>query len=207
MQKDIFPQNDAKLKAWLDKFGLTIQNYGTQLGIGAAEVTQAINLCSEMAQQITVAKAAMAAAKSANTKKKEMRKTHLGPLRKIMRRMKASPAYNSALGTDMGIITSRQRVDPNTFKPQLKVSTEASMIAVRFKKYGMERFEFYGRRDGEEKFQMIGARNFSPFYFKPEALPGNPAQTWHIKAVAVLRDEPVGQWSNEYQVLFKPTEG
>ncbi len=204
MQKDLFQQKDAQLKSWLDKFGNTLPNYGTLLGLTAAEVTQAINLCSEMSQQIIVAKAAMAAAKSANTKKKEMRKTHLAPLRKIMKRMKASPAYHSGLGTDMGIVAGSHKVDLNTFKPQLKVSNEASMIAIRFKKYGMERFEFYGRCDGEEKFQMIGLRSFSPFYFKPEALPGNPAQTWYIKAIAILRDERVGEWSNTVQVLYKP---
>lgn len=204
MQKDIFPQADNELKVWLNTFKTHIATQGPLLGLSAAEVSHARDLCTELSEQIEQAQKAKSAAKSANAKKKDMRKTHTTLLRSYIRRIKANTNYTQSNGKMLNVVNGSYKADPSGFKPQLKAYTDGGMIAVKFKKYGMERFEFYGRRDGDEKFQLIGSRSFSPFYFKPDALPGNPAQTWDIKAIAVVRDEHVGEWSSTVQVLFKP---
>lgn len=206
MNKDIFPAGDSDLWGWLQTFKTGIQNSGTTYGLSATEVNFAAQLCNEFAEQIKVADAALKTSKSEVTKKKAMRKTHLGPLRKMIRKMKSAPNFTEGAAVGMGIKTHGFKLDEKEYVPEFKSDSNSDLIRIRFKKRGIERIEFYGSCNGGA-FTYMGARSRSPFWYKPVRLENNAPQKWEIKAIGILKDEQFGQWSQTQTVLYQSAVG
>ncbi|MBL0309641.1 MAG: hypothetical protein IPP77_08195 [Bacteroidetes bacterium] len=202
MAKDIIPGKDGDLKNWLEVFKVGIGQLGVNVGLSNAQIIAAQDLCLEFSQQITIAHQAKVAAKKENAKKKSMRTTHLQPLRKLMKRVKISGDYNPSMGKQMGIIATRPVFQPHEYKPVLKVGASGQLIKISFKKKGVERLEFYGMKNGSEAWQFIGTRSHSPFYFKPPDELTGSGEKWIIKAVGIIKDKPIGQYSDLVTVMY-----
>ncbi len=201
MNKDIFPAADATLWVWLETFKNGIQQNGTAYGLSAAEVNLVTQLCNEYSGQIKVADEALSNAKSEVAKKKAMRKTHLGPLRKVIWKMKGSGTFSTSTAVGLGIKTHGFKPDAVEYEPDFKADSNSNMIRVRFVKRGIERLEFYGSCNGGT-FTYLGTRARSPFWFKPEPLENNAPQRWEIKAIGIMKDERFGKWSQTKRVFY-----
>ncbi len=202
MKKDIFPFSDTKLYGFLDVFEKTIGNKGNAYGLSNAQIALAQQLCSEYTAQIKAAQEALAASKSEVTKKNAMRKTHLGPLRKLIRTMKATTGAANAHQLGLGENTQTVKPAVEEYKPIFTADMNSDLIRIRFKKLGIDRVNFYGSCNGAPPIFM-GTSSRSPFWFKPELLSGNAPQNWEIKAVGVMNDKEFGQWSPIQPLLYQ----
>lgn len=202
MAKDIIPGRDGALLAWLKLFKDGIAAHGASYGLSPAEILQAQNLCVAYINQINNAYTAKREAIAANTKKKAMRKTHLQPLRKLIRFVKANPAYTRSAGISMAMVADGTDFQPKEYKPVLKAVWSGQFIQLRFKRKGVERLNIYGQRDGSAEWMLLGSRARSPFYFRPPGYVPGSVEKWKIKAVGVLKDEPVGKDSDHLTLVY-----
>ncbi len=206
MNKDIFPAKDSELWGFLNSFKKTVAQSGGTYGLTPTEISEAVQLCNEFADQIMIAKKALDESKSQVTKKKAMRKTHLGKLRRAIKRMKGMPNFTNSAAAGFGLQSHQFNPDAQEYVPDFKVDVSGELIRVRFKKRGIDCMEFYGScNDGE--FQHLGTRMHSPFWFKPTPLENNGPQKWKIKVVGVKKDKHFGKWSGTATVLYQNAEG
>jgi hypothetical protein len=202
MAKDFVPGKDSKLQQWLKDLKESIESHGPGVDLSPTDIANAQQLCDEYAAQIIKAAQARTIAKSEVAKKKSMRVTHLQPLRKFIRRMKAAPSYTTGTGKGMNVVGVVHELDAKTYSPFLKTKTTGELIEIKFKKRGIQGLEFWGKFNNGE-WQKIGRRNHSPFYYKPEGYtPGTPLNC-KFKAVAIIKDEYFGNWSGIYTVLYE----
>lgn len=203
MAKDFIPSADKKLLDWLKAFKKNAPAIAGNLGLSSTEINQLKQLCEEYIDQIQLVNLVLQQAKAEVTKKKSMRKTHAGPLRKMIKKMKASPNYSEHNGVNMGVLPHKEQKDWGTYQPTIKVRALKELIEIKFKKYGMDAMEFYGRpKNGE--WQFLGTRTRSPFYFKPkDHVPGTITE-WEFKSRAIVKDEQVGVPSSEVPVVYAP---
>ncbi len=201
MPKDYIPMADGELFTWLNTFKVSVSKEGAGLGLTPAEIAQAAQLCDEYIEQIKAAGDARSYAKSQTSKKKSMRKTHLGPLRKMINRMKAAPAYSSVSAAEMKLKGHDYRLDEKTYQPVLKTGIQADLIEIKFKKRGIDALEFWGQFNGGE-WKFIGTKSLSPAYFKPENGQPGTAVLCNIKAIGIKKDEQFGQWSQTVTLAF-----
>ncbi len=118
----------------------------------------------------------------------------------IAARIKNHPAYTDNIGQDLGIVGSEQTFDPSTGKPVITASFLAGQVLIGWTKGNFDgvRIEV-DRADG--KGYVFLAIDTQPDYTDSTPLP--PAGTsaiWKYRAIYLLADEVVGQWSDEVKV-------
>lgn len=202
MAKDFIPMADGKLYSWLNTFETQLSSAGGVLGLTAADILTAQQLCTEYKTQITQAAQAKASAKAAVAAKRKMRISHLQPLRKIVKRMKTLPDYSPAIGAGMNVLPHAHALDTKQYKPKLTARFTDGLIEIRFKKKGIDALEFWGQiNDGE--WTMLATRMHSPYHFRPENYPLGSALKCKFKAMALVKDNLIGQWSDISTVLYE----
>lgn len=201
MPKDYIPSADGELTTWLRLFKANVAKDGANLGLTPAEIAQAAVLCDEYVEQINIADVAAATAKSQNTKKKSMRKTHLGPLRKMINRMKRSANYSMVDASSLKLKGHGYQLNEETYQPVLSQRIQGDLIEIKFKKRGIQALEFWGQFNGGE-WKFIGTKIYSPAYFKPDNPEQGKAMLCKIKAIGIVKDKQFGQWSQPITVLY-----
>ncbi len=205
MAKDFAPIPDQELNQWLLNLREKISDHGPGLGLTATDITNAQQLCDEYTAQIHAAYQARAASKAAVNKKQQMRTTHLRPLRHIINKMKASPAFQDSSAADLRVMSHPIHADAREYKPKLKAVMGGEMIEVRFKKKGVQAMEFrvkVAERITQGEWKSLGIRFYSPLYYKPENyVPGTVVRVWFM-AVGIKKDEQFGLWSDPVSALY-----
>ena len=114
----------------------------------------------------------------------------------LVRRIKASANYTTAIGEDLGIIGDEQEFDPNELKPELELLVLGSGVLVKWRKGFAEGLRiFVDRGTG----YILLAMDTEPDYLDTVAMPA-AATTWKYKAIYEIDGEEGGQFSNEVQV-------
>lgn len=128
-------------------------------------------------------------------------------LRQTVARIKAAPAYTEAIGADLGIADSAPppAVPDSSAKPAAKASVLASgQVQVEFSKGRFDGVLIEGRRVGEAEWRGLGTDNYSPFVdARPLQQAGVP-EVREYRLRYVLRDEPVGEWSDIISAIAGP---
>jgi hypothetical protein len=117
----------------------------------------------------------------------------------LVARIKANKNYTEAIGKDLWIVVSKQIIDPTTWKPALAIKIQASHPIILWTKGNAAAIEIWGDR-GDGHFSQL-AINTEPNTADNWLLP--PAGTsamWRYKAIYLLHDEQVGQWSDVISV-------
>lgn len=200
MKKDVFEKKNLALYDQLKELKEYIIAHGTAMGFSNTEIARIVLLCDEYRAKIMAVINKKKEFLTEAEGKKSMKDTHLTPLRKYLHRMKnPTPGNKSA---NLPNFKSRiTKPDHDTYKPKLRTDINKDMIRVKFKKLGAEQMEFWGSCNGGD-FHHIGSRAHSPFFYKPEELPGNAPQKWDIKAIGLVKDKQFGQWSDKATVLY-----
>ena len=122
---------------------------------------------------------------------------------KMIQQIKASKNYTDAIGQNLGIATLNtggvSKADLDAMKPVLKVHLVAGQPIVEWKK---------GDADGVEihKSVELGAFHFLEMDLRPHFAdksplpPAGKSEVWKYKAIYRLRDERIGQWSDEVSI-------
>lgn len=202
MKKDIIPTTGAKLTAWAETFKKNVAQNAAVLNLSPSEVGNIDQLCTEMIEQRKATQVARNLAKAEGKKEKALQQTNVGKLRKYISKIKASPGVASNTMVGLGVKRANQKPVEETYQPKISVAVEGELIRVKFKKYGVDRMEFWGSCNGAG-FQRLESRSRSPFYFKPEPQSNHLPQRWHIKAIAIYKDKHFGKWSEILTVLYE----
>ncbi len=112
-------------------------------------------------------------------------------LARLVERIKTSPAYTESIGKDMGIIGAQQTVDPATMKPTLKLMFKGGQVEIQWVKGEADAIRIESDKGTGWQFLAVDS---VPHYTDTTPITG-PA-TWKYRAMYIISDEPVGQWSD-----------
>ena len=110
----------------------------------------------------------------------------------IVQRIKNHPDYTEAIGKDFGIIGAEQTIDTSTMKPVLTLVFKGGAWEVQWKKENADAVRIESDNDGTGfKFLAIDS---VPHY--TDTTPITAAGTRKYRAMYIINDELVGQWSD-----------
>ena len=109
----------------------------------------------------------------------------------LVKRIKASPTYTEAIGKDLGIVSEVQALDTAVMKPVLKLVMKGGLVEVQWVKGNSDGVRIEVDRGTGWQFLAIDT---VPHY--PDTTPINGPATWKYRAIYIIEDEAVGQWSD-----------
>ena len=113
----------------------------------------------------------------------------------LVTQIKAHKNYTEAIGKDLRIVASKQVINPSTWKPVLGIRLQADHPVIIWTKGNAAALEIWVDR-GEGNFVLL-AINIEPYTTDNGPLPPvGSSQLWRYKAIYILHDERVGQWSD-----------
>ena len=113
-------------------------------------------------------------------------------LSKLVDRIKASTTYTDAIAKDLGIIGAQQTVDTATLKPLLKLVMKGGQVEVQWIKGDADAIRIETEK-GAGTWQFL-AVDTVPHY--TDTTPITAPATWKYRAMYIISDELVGQWSD-----------
>jgi hypothetical protein len=125
---------------------------------------------------------------------------------KWVARAKASPNYNPSIGIQLGLEATAASFDQATYQAIITnlASPSPRTVTGKFRKAGghIDGINLYGRKDGTERWILLGRFNASPFSALVP-LAGEAPEAWEFLARAVKRDVEIGVASNVVQVIVR----
>jgi hypothetical protein len=110
---------------------------------------------------------------------------------RLVERIKASPAYTEAIGKDLGIIGAQQTVDTDSMKPALKLVFKGGQVEIQWVKGNADAIRIESDKGTGWHFLAVDS---VPHYTDTTAI--TTAATWKYRAMYIISDELVGQWSD-----------
>lgn len=126
----------------------------------------------------------------------------------LVARIRVAPGYTRAIGFDLGIEEpdSGTAGAPGAFvKPMVKaLALTNNQVQIDFTKGKFDGVLIESRRTGETGWTSLGTDNYSPFIdARPLAQDGKP-EVREYRLRYMLRDEPVGDWSDITSATARP---
>ena len=118
----------------------------------------------------------------------------------LVAQVKANKNYTTAIGKDLWLVGSEIVLDPISWKPVIAVQFQAGHPTIQWTKGQSAAIEIWVDRNDAEGFVLM-AINTEPNTTDTYALPitGTSAM-WRYKAIYLLHDVQVGQWSDVISV-------
>jgi len=118
----------------------------------------------------------------------------------LVAQIKANKNFTDAIGKDLWLIGATQIIDPSTWKPILSIQNQAGHPIICWTKGHAAAIEIWVDRGDGNSFIHL-AINTEPNTTDKCPIPvtGN-SQVWKYKAIFLLHDEQVGQWSDVISV-------
>ena len=223
MARDYVPADDLGKADFLDNLAVKIGGYAALFGLTPAEVAS-VQADATLFNYILDMQEAHKTFKQNLTKYKNMIRDGdpdvLGPLpvspvmpppplvpknifgrtRDLVARIKAAPAYNKAIGEDLGIVGDEHVIDIPNLKPKLKGRIEAGRPLIMWTKGRADALDIYVDRLDGAGFVFL-ATVIKPNYLDTTPFPaGANAVVYDYKAIYRIRDEQVGQFSDPIRV-------
>jgi hypothetical protein len=118
-------------------------------------------------------------------------------LAKTVQRIKNHPAYNNAIGQDLGIIGAVNVIDTETMKPILKGALDAGRPIIKWKKGDADSIDIYVDRNDGKGFVFL-ANDSHPDYIDTFPIPATAI--WEYKGIYKIADEQVGEFSDAISI-------
>ncbi|MFN7119169.1 MAG: hypothetical protein ACK4TA_20390 [Saprospiraceae bacterium] len=200
--RDFIPSNDAEFLIWLKNFRNKLSMYIYHFGISPEDLGKLDMLISSMetsVQEVAAQKEVMA---KTVTQKDGVRKELEAMIRAEANRTKTNKNYTEAIGQELGIVGSKSRFDPATYKASGKATVAGSMVRIKFSKKGVDGVNVYVRRKGEVEWKFRTRDNNSPY--EERIVLENPAvpEHWEYRLVGVIKDVEVGLPSDVIEVII-----
>ena len=132
-----------------------------------------------------------------------LEKTNDALIRAKVRNWKTLPGW-AASGSEAVLQLKGPAInfDPNTYKPELKVTVEADVVKVAFTKKGVDGVAIYSRLHGPTAWHKVALDTVSPYFDNsPLAQPG-VAETREYMGRGVLHDQEIGVDSDVVIITF-----
>ncbi len=227
MKRYYLPKDDLGKLLWLSNFVSKLATYAAKYGITAAEQTDASDSEVYFNYYITYLETFREFLKKITAFKNELRDgvkpenqpslapaipappvapTAVAPdiflrITALVNRIKSHASYTVADGQDLGIEGPEFNIDLESVKPIIKIVMVAGQPVLKFKKQGLTAVEIHVKRTEASLFELLDISS-SPEFTDTHALPA-PGQTamWKYKAIYRLKNERVGQWSDEVSMV------
>jgi len=121
--------------------------------------------------------------------------------RQFARLMKNQPNYDSADGIDLMI--EREKADSRNeaeAQPELKLTAAGETVRVEWKKTGFDALELQYRKAGAAMWQAADKSTVNVFDFTPTLTAAGVPEKFEFRAVYLIKNQRVGQWSPVYTV-------
>ena len=110
--------------------------------------------------------------------------------------IKTHKNYTTAIGKDLGLIGAGIVIDPVNWKPIISVQFQAGHPIIQWTKSQASAIEIWVDRNDTKGFVSLTI-NIEPNTYDTYALPETgTSKVWHYKAIYLLHDAQVGQWSD-----------
>ena len=123
-----------------------------------------------------------------------------------IQRVKTAPGYNATIGAQLRILpTVPAPVDLATVKPDLRGEALAMFQArLRWTRRDFGGIELQSQRDGDADWVSLGVKTATTVLdARPPVAAGKP-EVRRYRAIYLLDDSPVGQWSDVVSVTVQP---
>lgn len=199
MKKDFIPVKIESIDAWEHNFSIQLAEHASALGISPAQLASIAQQIDDHRVAYAEAHAAKQTAKSKVATMQQLKTQTLRSVRKVVRQIKASPNYSSAIGRSMGIIGPEDTTELT--QPVLKVQTLGGRAVISYKKYRSHGIYLYSRRGPETSLTLLAADSRSPYVdTRPNLKPNEPEQREYA-AYYMLNDAQVGKMGAISRVL------
>jgi len=210
---------------FLRNFNTKLKTHAVNFGISAAEVTYVENATDmfgyllRMQESFKTFKQEISAYKNMIRNGEESETPHAFPviptlpappvlvnndifgyIRRLVARIKAHPAYDEAIGEDLGIVGDEHVVDKSSLRPILKSRIEAGHPVIIWKKGTADALDIYVDRKDGKGFVLL-ATDFQPDYTDKHPVPKDVESiVWEYKAAYRIGDKQVGHFSDVVRV-------
>lgn len=210
------PRADKDRVVWLNNFASKFAQVSTTLGFVAADVTSVNNdaaMFSYLVNQVeiyTTAKeqrvdyknlikegpigspaGALPVAPAAGTVPTVVAPGIFPRIAQLVQRIKNAPNYTEAIGKDLGIIATTPVIDPATWKPVLRLVMQGGQVEVQWTKGDADALRIETDKGSGWQFLAVDT---VPHY--QDTTPITAAAVWKYRAMYLLDDQLVGQWSD-----------
>ena len=125
----------------------------------------------------------------------------------LVMRIKGNPAYNEAIGEDLGIVGDEQVIDITNLQPVLKHRLDGDRAMILWKKGPADSIDIYVDRKDGLGFVYL-ANDSQPDYLDTFPVPaGVTTVVWDYKARYKIGDDQVGLFSEPIQVTVTRKTG
>ena len=190
---------------WHDQFKTAVLANATTFGLVAGDTTPITTDNTDYHAKVTAQTAAANTSKQATADLTTSRATAEKHARALVKRIKAHRAYTVGLGNLLGIEGPQDTTDLTTMAPELYGEDKrGGTVEIDFNLAGSDGVNIYSRRDGDTDFKFL-ARDTVPPYVdnRPMLVAGKP-ELRENKAVFVVADKEVSQFSDEITVNCTP---
>jgi hypothetical protein len=202
MKKDFIPVKISKIDYWEKHFSDQLVSLAPTLNIDPTQVTSITQEIDDHRTAYSEADLAKKAAKAKVAQMQRLKTQTLRSIRKLVRQIKASPAYTESIGKSMGIIGPEDSKELT--EPTLRVRSIGGRAVISYKKYRSDGIYLYSRRGHETALVLLAADNRSPYVdTRPNLNPSEPEQREYA-AYYMLNDEPVGKMGSIHLLLVAP---
>ena len=204
-KQDYIPAGIQPFMVWHDQFKTAVLANAATFGLVVGDTTPITTDNTDYHAKVTNQVATGNTAKQATADLGTSRANAEKHARALAKRIKAHPAYTAALGNLLGIVGPEDTTDITTLSPDISGEDKrGGVVEVSFNLANSEGVNIYSRRDGDTDFKFL-ARDTVPPYVdnRPMLVAGKP-ELREYKAVFVVADKEVSQFSDEITVNCAP---
>ncbi|MBI3218420.1 MAG: hypothetical protein HYZ44_02815 [Bacteroidetes bacterium] len=210
------PRGDKERVLWLNHFASKFAVHSNTLGLSPADVASVNNDAAMFTYLVTQVEMHTTAKENRVTYKNLIKDGPIGApggmlpmpvpaiaaptvvapgifprLAMLVQRIKSTPTYTEAIGKDLGVISAQQSTDTTDLKPALKLVIKGGQVEVQWVKGKADSIRI--EKDSGTGWQFLTVDSI-PHY--TDKTPITTAATWKYRAMYIISDELVGQWSD-----------
>lgn len=204
-KSDYFPRSDGELLIWHDRFIVNLAVLQAELGLSDEDIANCKRQNEELHSVVSESNVAVAASHHAMSKKKAHHSAFETSSRAFNRRLKAHPNYTDAIGNLLGLVGAEISTDLSDSKPTLKaVDQTGGVVLLSFQKYQSDGVNIYSQRENESEFMFLARGTQTRYLDNRLLLVANKPELRRYTAVYVLKDQEIGQYSDELVINCAP---
>lgn len=203
MRNDLIPTRYSnfivKERNFIEKF----RDLAETLGIRAEDMNNTIDILEAHIDSYSNMISKRAESKAATEDHILKNKKATKEFRRIARLVSASKNYNSAIGQDLGIIsTQKTEMSPEEEQPVLRISANGTTADIKFTKHRKDGIVIFSKRGDEKEFSFLDNCAISPFKDKREKLDNMKPENREYYAVFLKNYKQTGKQSDIVKVTI-----
>ena len=203
-KRDFVPDSYKNLHDGSANDSTGVSAVATRIGWPTASVT---TLTAQLTSLTTATQAVLDAQHALDTAVGQLNslKGHaLVMIRAETRSLKATNGFTEGDAKALGVYTTPETFDPNTYQPTLEATSRHNYVELMAKKLGADSLNLYWRPAGTATWTMLSPKRARfPFHDDTPPPAGQTMQAREYMAMGVIADEEIGNPSNIASAVFQ----